>query len=114
MTLQEVADMIGSIQLNNVNIPFAYRAFEENEAVPPPFICYFYTGNSIEPADNKNYIPIEQLAIEVYSDTKDFALEKAVENVLNAYEMVYTREEAYIDDEKMQMVTYTMEVYINE
>lgn len=113
MTYLEIANMLSGIQLNNVSVPFAYRAFEEGEAVAPPFICYMYTGNVPEPADNTNYVKIEQLAIEVYSDSKNFALESAVESVLNANELVYTREETYLDDEKMQMVTYTMEVQIN-
>ena len=113
MTLSEIAEMISSIKLNDESIPFAYRAFEEGEITAPPFICYLYTGNVSEPADNHNVVKIEQLAIEVYSDTKDVALEAAVESVLNDYDMVYGREETYLDDERMQMVTYTMEVQIN-
>ena len=108
MTLQELAEMIAEM-----GFPFAYRAFEKDTAQAPPFICYLYTGNVPEPADNINYARIETLAIELYTDTKDFASEAAVEAVLDSYEMVYDREEAWLDDEQMQMVTYTMEVLIN-
>lgn len=113
MTYQEVANMLAEITLNGVNVPFAYLEFKEGEAVAPPFICYLYNQNTPEPADNVNYVKIEQLAIEVYSDTKDFALEAEVERVLNKYELVYYREETFLDDEQLQMVTYTTEVHIN-
>ena len=117
MTLQAVADMISEIKPDGTNsIPFAYRAFDEdpdNPAPAPPFICYLYTGNVPEPADNKNYINIQELAIELYTDNKNFALESKVEAVLNSHDMVYGKEEAWLDDEKMQMTTYTMEVQID-
>ena len=108
MTLSEIAEMIASMGL-----PFAYRAFEQGTGQEPPFICYLYTGNVSEPADNKNHVKIETLAIELYTDTKDFELESTVEAVLDGYDLAYDREEAWLDDEKMQMVTYTMEVLIN-
>lgn len=108
MTLQEIAEMI-----EEIGLPFAYRAFDQETAQAPPFICYLYTGNVPEPADNINYARIETLAIELYTDTKDFAQEETVEAVLDKYEMVFDREEAWLDDEQMQMVTYTMEVLIN-
>lgn len=108
MTNLEIAEMIASLE-----IPFAYHQFEEGTDIAPPFICYFYSGNVPEPADNTNYIDIEQLAIELYTDTKDFALEKRVEDLLNAHDLVFSREETYLDDEKMQMTTFLTEVQID-
>lgn len=108
MTLQEIAEMIAEM-----NLPFAYRAFEQGTGQEPPFICYLYTGNVPEPADNVNFAKIEILAIELYTDTKDFALEASIEAVLDSYELVYSREETWLEDEQMQMTTYTMEVLIN-
>ena len=114
MTYLEIANMIAEIKPDGTNsIPFSYRAFDESEAVAPPFICYLYTSNVPEPADNLNYVTIQELAIELYTETKDFALESKVEAVLNAHELVFSREEAWLEDEKMQMTTYTMEVQIN-
>lgn len=114
MTYSEIASMITEIKPDGTtSIPFSYRAFDESEAVAPPFICYLYTGNVPEPADNTNYVKIEELAIELYTDTKDFALESKVEAVLKAHEMVFSKEETWLEDEKMQMTTYTMEVQIN-
>ena len=108
MTLQEIAEMIAEMGL-----PYAYRAFEQGTGQEPPFICYLYTGNVPEPADNINYARIETLAIELYTDTKDFSREASVEAILDKYEMVYDREEEWIESQQMQMTTYTMEVLIN-
>lgn len=109
MSLQEIANMIAEIDL-----PYAYRSFESGTGQAPPFICYLYTGNTPEPADNINYAKIETLAIELYTNQKDFVLEKSVEAVLDKYEMVYEREETWLSDEQIQMTTYTMDVLINE
>lgn len=108
MSFQEIAEMIAEI-----DVPFAYRSFEDGTGQKTPFICYLFTGNTPEPADNINYAKIETLAIELYTDQKDFELEAAVEAVLDAHEMVYDREEAWLSDEQMQMTTFTMEVLIN-
>ena len=108
MSLQEIANIIAEM-----DIPFAYRAFEDGTDQQPPFICYLYTGNTPEPADNINYVKIETLAIELYTNQKDFVLEETVEAVLDKYELAYDREEVWLSDEQMQMTTYTMEVLIN-
>lgn len=109
MSFQEVANMISTL-----NIPFAYRAFEQGTAQQCPFICYLYTGNTPEPADNTNYAKIETLAIELYTDQKDFELESQIETLLTNNELVFDREESWLSDEKMQMTVYTMDVLITE
>ena len=109
MLLSEIANMI-----NSIGLPYAYRAFEADTAKAPPFICYLYTGNNPEAADNQNYAKIENLVIELYTDHKDFSLEATVENVLNNNDMVFERDEAWIEKEKMQLTTYTMDVLITD
>ena len=109
MLYSEVASMI-----NSMGLPFVYRAFDNDTAQPTPFICYLYTGNTPEPADNKNFTKIETLVIELYTDNKDFELEATIESVLDTNEMVYERDEEWISDEQMQVTTYTMEVVITE
>ena len=52
--------------------------------------------------------------MELYTDNKDFALEQAVENVLNQNGLVYSREETYLDSEHMNMVTFMTEIVITE
>lgn len=109
MTYQEVKTMVESI-----GIPYAYYQFPEGTDQPCPFICFWFTGSNDLAADDTNYQRIRPLAIELYTDNKDVILENTVEAVLNQHGFVYARDEAYIDTERMNMVTYTIEVIITE
>ena len=109
MTYQEIAEMVESIGL-----PFAYYQFDQNTAQPPPFICFYYPASNDVYADASNYQRITELTIELYTDNKDFEHEKAVEDALAASSLTYRKLESYIDEEQMYMVTYEMEVIINE
>ena len=109
LTYRDVAEMIKAVDL-----PFAYDHFNERKKpIAPPFICYIYPDNDDVFADNKNYQKIKRLQIELYTDNKDFDLEERLEKVLETYCLTYRDEEGYLDDEKMYMHTYTMEVVIS-
>lgn len=108
MTRKEVYDMV-----QQIGLPAAYHHFTKATAKEPPFICYYYPQNDDFSADNCNYVRINQLVIELYTDNKDFALEDALESVFTRNDMRFDKTEVYIDDEKMYMTTYTMEVIIN-
>ena len=108
MTYAEISQMISA-----VGIPYAYRHFEEGSGQQPPFITFYYQGDNDFIADNINYQAIRTLTIELYTDNKDFALEAAVESVLTANDLAFSRTETFIDSEQMYMVTYNTEVLIN-
>lgn len=108
MTTKEIADMIAE-----VGIPFAYYQFEEGTAEPCPFITFYYSYDNDVLADNSNYVKVASLVIELYTDYKDFTLENKLEGILNEHEIVYSKNESYIDSEKMLMQVYESEVIIN-
>lgn len=108
MTFQDVNRMVESI-----GFPYAYRAFPEGTEQTTPFVCFFFTNNNDFIADDSNYQKIEHLAIELYTDTKDFSAEQEVEAALSANNMVYTRSETEIPDERMYEVVYETDVVIN-
>jgi len=108
MTYAEISQMISA-----VGIPYAYHHFEEGSGQQPPFITFYYQGDNDFIADNINYQAIRPLTIELYTDNKDFALEAAVESVLTAHDLAFSRTEVFIDSEQMYMVTYYTEVIIN-
>lgn len=109
MTYQDVATMIASLK-----IPFAYYQFPNGTEQACPFICFFFENSNDLAADNTNYQRIRTLSIELYTDNKDFALEESVESLLNSNGLVYTREETYLDSERMYMVTFTTEIVVTE
>lgn len=109
MTFQEVATMVRSIGL-----PFSYYQFNDDTAVDPPFIVFYYPENIDLKADGTNYQKIESLIIELYTDNKDFEQEAAVESVLKANGLTWSRVETYIDSEKMYLVTFNTSILIEE
>ena len=107
MTPQEVNTLIAS-----VGIPYAYHQFADDTGQEPPFICFFYGNSNDLAADDTNYARIERLYIELYTDEKDFALEKTIETLLNANNLVFAKEQTYIDSERMHETIYTTEVIL--
>lgn len=109
MTYKQVAEMVSSI-----GVPYAYYQFPNNTGIAPPFVCFYFNSSNDFAADNTNYQRIRQLSLELYTDNKDFTLEQTVENILNQNGLVYSREETYLDSEKMYMVTFMTEIIITE
>ena len=105
MTPQQINTMIES-----VGIPYAYHQFADDTGQQPPFICFFYGDSADLAADNTNYVRIEPLYIELYTDEKDFALEKQIETLLNANDLVFRKEQTYLDDERMHETIYTTDI----
>lgn len=108
MTYQEIF-----IALSGIGVPVAYHHFDEGTGQQPPFICFYYAGSNDVYADNQNFQRIDSLIVELYTDNKNFTLEAATESVLASSGFTWTKEETYIDSEKMYEVIYTMEVVIN-
>ena len=83
------------------------------------FLPFYRVISAVRPytddvfADNTNYQRIETLNIELYTKNKDFDLEATVEAVLANHNLTYSKEDSYIDGEKMWQIAYEMEVLIN-
>lgn len=106
MTYKEIKTL-----LETTGLPVVYYQWPKDKAPNPPYLIFYYPGDNDFVADDTNYQKIRELTVELYTDQKDFALEEVVEGVLSG--MVYSRYETYIDDERMFLVTYEMEVIIN-
>ena len=107
MTYKEVAAMV-----KNIGFPCAYYQFPNGTEQACPFICFYFTRSNDLAADDTNYQRIRQLAVELYTGNKDFEKEKTVEDALNANGLVYSREESYLDSERLYMVTFITEVVV--
>lgn len=82
--------------------------------MPPPFVVFYYPRSEDFLADDVNYQKIRTLVIELYTDSKDFSSEEAIETSLTNADFVYTKSETYLDDEKMFEVVYQTSVIIEE
>lgn len=108
MTFQEISGMI-----EEIGLPYNYYQFEENSAPALPYVLFYYPQRTDVVADNKNYALKTALNVELCTEEKDFATEANVEAVFIAKDIPFTKTETYIDSEKMYMILYEMEVYIN-
>jgi hypothetical protein len=105
MTFKEIADMI-----HTIGLPFTYDSFPNNLAPEPPYIVFNYPNNDDFGADNKNYVSIDTLNIELYTAEKDFDTESQVEAVLEANGIFYEKTETYIRQENLFQISYVSEV----
>ncbi|MDD2980002.1 MAG: hypothetical protein PHN80_08525 [Hespellia sp.] len=92
--------------IKETGIPFAYDHFAEGESPDPPFICYLLPGSDNFAADGRVYFKINEVRIELYTDTKDLSVEQNLEDVLDAHEIFYNKSETWIDSEKLYEVLY--------
>ena len=105
MTIENLVEM-----LQEMEIPFAYDHFAEGENPEPPFICYLIPGSNNFAADGKVYFRINQVRIELYTDSKDLAVERKMEMVLDESGIFYNKSEVWIQSEKLYEVLYSFEV----
>lgn len=92
--------------IKETGIPFAYDHFAEGESPDPPFLCYLLPGSDNFAADGRVYYKINEVRIELYTDSKDLAVEQKLEDVLDAHEVFYNKSETWIDSEKLYEVLY--------
>lgn len=96
--------------IQKMNIPFAYDHFAEGESPEPPFICYLLPSSDNFAADGRVYYKMNEVRIEVYTDSKDLSVEKSVENVLDEACIFYNKSEVWIQSEKLYEVLYSFEI----
>lgn len=108
MTLAELTAI-----LRATGYPVAYSHFTAtpNNPVPdPPYICYLvpYTSNFM--ADNKVYTKINNPLVELYTNKKDLAAEKALEDILDENNIPYDADETFIESENIFQRIYEIGV----
>ena len=96
--------------LDSIGIPYAYDHFTEGESPEPPFLCYLLPGSSNFSADGKVYHRISEVRLEMYTDFKDLASERKVEDALDAAGIFYNNTETWIDSEKLYEVLYSFDM----
>ena len=98
--------------LDSIGITYAYDHFAEGESPDPPFICYLLPGSDNFAADGRAYFKINEVHIELYTDTKDLSAEGKVEAVLDRHGIFYKKTEVWIESEKFYEVFYTFEMEV--
>ena len=95
-------------RLLKTGLPVTYRAWPKGEAPILPFLCYLVQGTNPTFADGGVYYSYDDVRIELYTATKDSALEAKVEAELFGFH--WKKEEIYVDTQKCYMIIYEIEV----
>lgn len=98
--------------LEETGIPFAYDHFAEGESPDPPFICYLLPQSDNFSADGKVYLKVSNVNIELYTDSKDLAVEQKLGTVLDIHGIFYDKTEVWIESEKLYEVLYSFELEV--
>lgn len=103
--------------LESTRLPVTYYSWPEDDPLHPvpalPYIVWYLPGSENFGADDKVYQRILTLNVELYTETKSFDQEAAVEDVFDANNLFWDKVETYIEDEHMYQVLYTTEVVID-
>lgn len=105
MTYDKVADM-----LDEIGLPFTYRFYPEGSVPDLPYIVFYYPSRDDFGADNVNYVRIENVNVELYTENKDFATEALVETVFKNHGIYYEKTETYLSTEQMYECLYEIQI----
>lgn len=110
--LEYIRDILESIKGFYAKV--AYTSFPEGEKPKLPYICYYETDSANFRADNKVYMRISMVNIELYSKFKDVKSEELIEAKLNEECIPWDKSEDYIQSEKLYLVTYDIRIHKEE
>ena len=90
--------------LKSTGLPVAYHHFTSPPT--PPYIVYLFSYSSNFGADNKVHSQADNYQVELYTKTKDPAVEALIEGLFDADEIYWDKTETYIDSEGLYQVLY--------
>ena len=106
MTYEQINEM-----MQEMGLPFAYHHYAEGESPEPPFLLFLSPGENTFSADNSMYFSFKMLDIELYTDDKDWELEKKLEEILDKHDIAWEQTASeWLESEKMWESLYEMEV----
>ena len=110
MKYSEIAGIMD--QIESAGIPVTYWEWNEGEVPPLPYAVYLFSNISPEAASDRVHAQIADLNIELYTKTKDFAIEAAVDAVLEANDIVYSKSTGFLRTELMYQTLYHIQEVI--
>lgn len=93
-------------ELEKLDIPVQYRAFQVGQAPQLPYLIFYENDSDNIFADNSNWFDVLNVACELYADEKDIELETKLQKLFYDNEIEYNSTETFIDSENMYMKAY--------
>lgn len=107
MTLKQLYGLLAS-----TSFPVAYQSWKAAGVEPPPmpYIVYSSDGNDDFRADNSQYVEIQDISVELYTETRNLSAESVLEQILRSAGIVFDKTISYVDDEKMFQIDYEFQI----
>ena len=96
--------------LDTIGLQYTYRSFPIGNVPELPYFVFYFPSSDDFGADNINYVRIDNVNIELYTENKDFETEKQVETILTQNGFYFDKSETYIQQEQMYEVLYTIQI----
>lgn len=93
-------------ELEKLEIPIQYRAFESGQAPKLPYLIFYENDSDNVFADNVNWYDVLNVVCELYADEKDIELETKLQKLFYDNEIQYNSTETFIDSENMYLKAY--------
>lgn len=97
-------------ELEKLEIPIQYRAFESGQAPKLPYLIFYENDSDNVFADNVNWYDVLNIICELYADNKDIELETKLHKLFYDNEIEYNSTETYIDSENMYLKAYDVQI----
>lgn len=108
MTTAQLGNLLASI--TGYADKVAYYSFPISQAPALPYIIYYTPSENGFSADGVRYYARKVFNVELYTESKSETEEGKIETLLTTNGIYFTKVQSYIDDEKMWLTTYTIEV----
>ncbi|WP_010271352.1 hypothetical protein [Paenibacillus senegalensis] len=95
-------------ELRAIGYPVAYSHFKSSPS--PPYLVYLFAYGNDLIADNQNYAEISNFQIELYTEIKDLAAERAVQEKLKELRLPYRKSESWIEGEGLFQIMYEIQL----
>ncbi len=97
-------------ELEKLEIPIQYRAFQVGQAPELPYILFYENDSDNVFADNQNWFDVLNVVCELYADEKDIELETKLQKLFYDTEIQYNSTETFIDSENMYLKAYDVQI----
>lgn len=106
ITISEMKTLLEGV--NGFANKVVYYEWPIGEAPSLPFVCYFSNTEDEFAADNINYFAVPNFAVELYSETRDFATEALFETAFKAKDLYYSKDAEYLPDERCWVTVFSI------
>lgn len=101
--------------LDESGLPVSCGPFPDvpgHSSPPPPFILYDLEEDDFH-ADNVNYVRAAVLVVELYTRTREFPRENALESVFREHGMGWGKDTDWMKKERLHVTTYEIGVILS-